>query len=438
MKFQQRSLYILLFMLGSSIFAMETGEIATVNDQEQEKARAEISRHSRMSMHVSYQMLQELIKKDPEKAEAALKDAIGVCRDAVLIDAAERGDHAIMKLVLNAGIDRSVRDIALEYAASNDDSEMMKMLIEAGVTVFAMNQALVVAEENGKTKARDYLLGVVCRSSDGSCETFANISKKLSNGRKVTANSSISSREDRIAMLNQIFAASGVANNGERTKLVEALISKSDRDGELKQAVESGKIDEVSRLLSAGVSKYAKLLALERAAQMGNCDMVNVMLSHGVSDSAKNCALEKAAREGHVPVVKILLEAGVSDIAKNFALEAAVGNGQLPVVQALLEVGISLDRALHGAVIDAAARDDLDIVTVLLKTKRITMHARCEALEAAAENGSRKVLEALLKAGVVREVIYHAIERAEKSRNKAIIPFLESAIKEMRQSLKKS
>ncbi|HJN42991.1 MAG: hypothetical protein CL477_08815 [Acidobacteria bacterium] len=188
--------------------------------------------------------------------------------DAVLADAAERRDGALVRSLLGDGADVNARQVdgmtALHWAVYHDDADTTKVLIDAGANVKSENRygirPLWVAVTNG-------------------------------NG-------------DIVSMLLEAGADPNATARGEQTVLMHAA--------------RTGSLEAVRALLARGADPNAReardQTALMWAAAEGHASIVHALLETGAEINPRLRSgftpLFFAVREGHADVVHTLFEAG--------------------------------------------------------------------------------------------------------------------------------
>ena len=148
-------------------------------------------------------------------------------------------------------------------------------------------------------------------------------------------------------------------------------------DEQLRQAVLSGKTDEVTQLLGQGADpgyQYTGWTVLLFATRDDHVEIVRTLLERGAKVDAVAprgiTALMVAAQRGHVEIVKALLarRAFINARNDNTALMYAAEFGHLDVAKALVEAGADLnvrDGDRETALGIARRRGHLDIVRLL-------------------------------------------------------------------------
>ena len=251
--------------------------------------------------------------------------------DATLADAAERGDMALVRTLLDGGADVNLPQVdgmtALHWAVYHDDVATARLLVTAGAAVAKANRygvpPLSVAATNGNADAVTLLL-----------EAGANANTTLRGGETVLMTAS---RTGSLGAVRALLAHGADPNAVERrnqtavmwaaaeghASVVHALLEVgADMDVRLKSgftplffAVREGHIDVVHTLLEAG----ANLEEVLQRVKDGPDRTVNNASYRPVDDGIS--PLIMAIRNGHFELAVALLEAGSdpNDVRSGFA-----------------------------------------------------------------------------------------------------------------------
>jgi ankyrin repeat protein len=251
--------------------------------------------------------------------------------DATLADAAERGDMALVRTLLDGGADVNLPQVdgltALHWAVYHDDVATARLLVTAGAAVAKANRygvpPLSVAATNGNADAVTLLL-----------EAGANANTTLRGGETVLMTAS---RTGSLGAVRALLAHGADPNAVERrnqtavmwaaaeghASVVHALLEVgADMDVRLKSgftplffAVREGHIDVVHTLLEAG----ANIEEVLQRVKDGPDRTVNNASYRPVDDGIS--PLIMAIRNGHFELAVALLEAGSdpNDVRSGFA-----------------------------------------------------------------------------------------------------------------------
>lgn len=200
--------------------------------------------------------------------------ALGVARagpaaeDAALADAAEQGNAALVRTLLDAGADANAAQVdgmtALHWAVDRDDSDSAALLIRAGADLDAPNRYGVPPLSLAATNANEQIVALLL-------DAGANPNATLRGGETVLMTAA---RTGSLAAVRALLAK-GVDVNAREERDQTALM----------WAAAEGHTEIVAALLDAGADLHAKL------------------------DSGFT-PIFFAAREGHIGVVRTLLRAG--------------------------------------------------------------------------------------------------------------------------------
>ncbi len=211
-------------------------------------------------------VVRELIKADPKLIEAKLRYG-----ETVLHFAARNKSDAVLKLLIKAGVDLSVKsedgDTALRYAICNKNPNLFKLLIDADVDGNLAKETLLEAASNREISVLERLIKLdpklaTAQSEDGS--TALHLMMKRGN-------------------LNEIAPL---------IKMSDLTIKSKDGSTPIHSAAYYGKVDVVKALLGAD-SKLAIAkskdgsTAIHIAARHAHKDVVELLIDYGVDLTAK-------------------------------------------------------------------------------------------------------------------------------------------------------
>jgi ankyrin repeat protein len=358
-----------------------------------------------------------------------------------LFTAAEHGKEAVMRFLIEKGIDLNMRVTidgrwynAIHVAAKHGRTQIIRQLLDAGVEIDSESHydstAMVIAASQGHEGLVSYLFerGATVTARDGFertalCWAAGNCSspffQKLLEKAPKELLQELLQDEDDLGRTPLSYAAE-CGNLGVVQLLVEQgtdLIGPNRKYTPLRVAIADERDDVVQFLLDAGACpnecqtprQYAPL---PLAAELGHGEAVRMLLEKGADFNYVlpwgDTPLQLAAWKGHYDVVKRLLDAGAPVDAGDYdnALASAIrhGNGEI----ALLLIQRGADRTTcsdQGPVtlLSLGVRNDDHELVNLLLGDGVDLEARNTyqgtALTIAAMNGRTEMVRALVKKG---------------------------------------
>ena len=308
-----------------------------------------------------------------------------------LVEAVERGDANIVKLLLEHGAEQEI-DWAMTDAVMSEQTEIIQMLSEHGAQVVddvykdgvGEEPNLVTACKNGDTNVVKLLLEHGAKESEycGWALTEAILHKHT----------------EVVDLLLEHGVC--VADDGDRLEL--------DHDPAIVEASEKGDIDSLKLLLKYGEKEeYQGYLgwALCVAATL---EIVSWLLENGAEADEINSILDEiplveVSSEGNIEAVKLMLNHGAKEYMPE-ALVRAIENKRTDMIKLLTQ---------HGAHVDDESWFDFDAMPVLveasmksdIETVKLLLNHGAEkyldwALEAASKGGHTEIVKLLFDYGV--------------------------------------
>jgi len=346
--------------------------------------------------------------------------------------AAERGNEALVRLLIDNRVDIKAKDdagwTALHSAAKGGNKEVVRLLVEKGVDIKAKEDiygetALHLAAERGNKEVVQLLV-----------EKGADINAKDNNRWTVLHLAAEKGNEEVVRLL---------VEKGADIKAKEDIY----RETALHLAAEGGNREVVQLLVEKGADVKAKddngRTALHLAAQGGNKEVVRLLVEKGADVNAKDkfgkTVLYSAAEGGNEEVVRLLVEKGADVNAKDnngwTVLYLAAEGGNEEVVRLLVEKGADINtKDKYGkTVLQLVAKGGNKEVVRLLVEKGADVNAKDEhgktVLHSAAKGGNKEVVRLLVEKGVdikAKEDIYGetALHLAAKGGNKEVVQLL--------------
>ncbi len=328
-----------------------------------------------LRVFLTEQNIQTLIASSGYEDDKALLQSVGMVQDgelkrdfriwgdAPLLGALEQGDHEIVRLLVEAGVDVNAAEgfggnTPLHEAVAQGNGEIVKILVAAGADVNAAGSMsrtpLSLAAEEGATEIMQILLG-----SGPDADTPAGGEDK-----EAASTPSIGSEA--------LYTAIAKGDVAMVRLLVEAGADVNAAEGfggntPLHEAVEQGDAEIVKILVEAGADVEAKgyfdSTPLSLAAEEGAAEIMQILLGSGPDadtpaggedkeaesmPSIGSEALYTAIEKGDVAMVRLLVEAGADvNAAEGFGgntpLHEAVEQGDAEIVKILVEAGADVE-----------------------------------------------------------------------------------------------
>jgi cytohesin len=277
--------------------------------------------------------------------------------DAELIQAANLGDGAAVRQLLQKGANIEARDeygaTALTLAAHYSNAEVVKLLLDKGANVEAHDKygsaALPLAAEQGKTDVVNLLL-----------EKGANIEARDQYDSTPLLRAVFGGHPETVKVLIDRHANVEAQDKGGRTALLLAVQGKNREIVNL--LLESG------AKINAGGEKSPLLWAVRQ----NNTDIVKVLLDKGanpeVVDQDGAMPLTMAVGQGNVEIVKLLIDKGVhpADYGSSVLFR---GRNSMEMLKLLLDKGANVNaRDTNGAtmLIESVRGDKIEVMRLLL------------------------------------------------------------------------
>jgi uncharacterized protein len=419
-------------------------------------------------------------KVDPRDAARAELARMSIeYTPAAFIRSAEAGKTALVRLFLQAGIDPNVGDrhgvTALMHAADRGDRAMMEMLLKAGATVNARTArgrgtALGWAAGSGQVDAMRLLLKAGAARESFDDAFLAALRRGHVDAMRLMLDQGANPRADDGATAHML-ALVPTSKAAQLPEIVNILLKRGwpvdagtgeARTGNdltvLMDAVFDGNMPLIQLLLQSGADVHLHCrcgailggghTALTLASYKGNEKVVQRLLDAGATvDAASNggTPLIVAADAGHTPVIKLLLSRGADVNARNSKGETALMHAAFrhaDMVTLLLAAGADVnaqDENGATALMWASHGDQAAIARMLLdagaQLERKTQRGRT-ALMLAAMRGNVDVARLLIQRGARLDVVdednrsiaAHAAELkgAERARMLALLERRES------------
>ncbi|KAF8315306.1 ankyrin repeat-containing domain protein, partial [Amanita rubescens] len=366
-----------------------------------------------------------------------------------LVSASQRGNVHIVKLLLDSEPSASLRGLmhdeesymmhrkgslakALNWAAVNNYKDIVEILMESGVDMKDKADALVSASQRGNVHIVKLLLdsepsaslrGLMHDEESYMIHRKGSLAKALNwaaaNNYKDIVEILMESGVDMKAKADGLVSASQRGN----VHIVKLLLG-SEPSASLRGLMH----DEESYMMHR---KGSLAKALNWAAVNNYKDIVEILMESGVDMKAKADALVSASQRGNVHIVKLLLDSEPSASLRGLmhdeesymihrkgslakALNWAAANNYKDIVEILMESGVDM-KAKADALVSASQRGNVHIVKLLLDSEpsaslRGLMDGEesymmnwkgslAEALNSAASNGHKAIVEMLLESG---------------------------------------
>ena len=315
---------------------------------------------TRPNIAVASSNSEQQVTPEPKKEEF---DAKSPETKTMLIDAAGIGDLAMVKMLINKGVDANTQDnngnSILLKAAKEKHWDVVRFLLEKdaepkakdnnGRTIFSM------AAADGKLDILEKIIG----QFDSTDDKNAALNEAAGNGKEAIVKFLLSNGADVKFQDPQGFTALMMAAKSGNVEIVKLLLEKgADRnlknaDGktaidlagkqdvsmllnvhsqQLVEAVKKGDFNAVQTALKNGASIEAVnnkgTPVIIMAAQKGNSRLVKLIIDSKASVDAKDSlnftALMWASARSHLETVKLLLKSGANPNLKNSAGESAL------------------------------------------------------------------------------------------------------------------
>jgi ankyrin repeat protein len=171
----------------------------------------------------------------------------------------------------------------------------------------------------------------------------------------------------------------------------------------LDMASSFGHADVAALLIQRGADVHAgHNQALRSASEFGYADLVALLLQHGADVHACNQSLQLASKRGHPAVVELLIQHGADVHACNdLALREACKTGHAAVVELLIQLGANIHADNDAALREAceSKRIPTDVVSTLLQHGSDVHADNDAALRLASERGHTAVVTLLIQHG---------------------------------------
>ena len=279
---------------------------------------------------------------------------------SALCTAVSHREKAMVQIILDAGAQLPVCDVALCCAASNGDESMVHMLLDYGVN-------------SSDTRLRRHISPSLCAAAKKGDEAMVRI--LLDTGASFDDSSLFAAAHHGYEVIVQILLKAGpkfddaslcaAAEHGYEA-IVQILLDAGVKpnDASLCAAAKHSHTVVVRILLDARAHYGALALynALCSAVSNGDDSVVRMLLDAGADTNSSGSSttplyktpLVNATNNGHESLVQMLLEAGAHanakrSICEDTALHCAAYHGHLAVVNLLLEAGADVDVDSHRA-----------------------------------------------------------------------------------------
>ena len=356
-------------------------------------------------------------------------DKVPTLRDSWLLRAAEEGQEAVVRLLLEKGAELDSKDgsgrTPLWWAAVRGHEAVMRLLLEKGAELDSKDMlgltSLSLAAGSGHEAVVRLLL-----------EKGAELDSEDWSGQTPLSRAAGSGHEAVVRLLLEKGTELDLKDETDRTPL--------------SWAAWSGHEAVVRLLLEKGADLDSKdglgQTALSRAAGSGHEAVVRLLLEKGAEldseDWSGQTPLSRAAGSGHEAVVRLLLEKGteldLKDETDRTPLSWAAWSGHEAVVRLLLEKGADLDSkdGLGQTALSRAAGSGHEAVVRLLLEKGAELDSKDRysqtALSRAAESGHEAVVRLLLEKGAELDskdrYSQTALSRAAGSGHEAVVGLL--------------
>lgn len=322
-------------------------------------------------------------------------------RYAPLVRAAELNDLQMVRLLLEGGLDPTMRTgmgkSAFLYAVENDNLEMLRLMVAHGYDMNSQEWDL-----------REQMFCAAARNGNAGIVKFM-----LENGGQVIKDVRYLPSETGL----------GVAAEYGHTDIVKMIVESGihpdeaewkKKDTPLIKALANGHYDTAEYLIGQGAGIEGEYYdsPLVAACRTGEMPLVNLVLGHlprdREFDNRVQYGIRAASRNGHVPVVGKLLELIDGNINYAEMLSSAASFGQVSSVIYWLDRGADIDAVHYGrnALYNAASAGHNDVVLLLCERGAQVDFASpypyptgLTPLMIAAINGHREVVQTLISYG---------------------------------------